>query len=89
MNLLNALVTADSGVTNTMLAQNGGLLPSHSAQLIPAFEHLSLKSSLNDVNGTTTMLTVTDREAPASGLAADVPTGHAAHSRDSDQDHRT
>jgi hypothetical protein len=32
---------------------------------------------------------VTDREAPASGLAADVPTGHAAHLCDSDQDHRT
>jgi hypothetical protein len=32
---------------------------------------------------------VTDREAPASGLAASVPTGHAAHSHDSDQDHRT
>jgi hypothetical protein len=34
-------------------------------------------------------LGVTDREAPASGLAAKVPTGHAAHSRDSDQNHRT
>ena len=32
-------------------------------------------------------LTVTNREAPASGLAAEVPAGHAAHSRDSDQDH--
>jgi hypothetical protein len=30
-----------------------------------------------------------DREALASGLAADVPIGHAAHSRDSDQDHYT
>jgi len=28
---------------------------------------------------------VTDRKAPASGLAAKVPTGHVAHSRDSDQ----
>jgi hypothetical protein len=32
---------------------------------------------------------VTDCEALASGLAADVLTGHAAHSRDSNQDHRT
>ena len=31
------------------------------------------------------VVAVTDREAPASGLAAKVPTGHAAHSRDSDQ----
>jgi hypothetical protein len=57
INLPNVVDTAASGVANTILAQWGGLCPSHSAQLIPTLSHLSFRSSRSEFSGIITIVT--------------------------------
>ncbi|KAK1809578.1 hypothetical protein LTR12_016054 [Friedmanniomyces endolithicus] len=52
-----ALVTADSGVTNTTRALCAGRFPSLSLHTIPVLSQLSRMSCRNAVNGTTTIVT--------------------------------
>ena len=57
INRPNAYDTADSGVTNTILAWYGGRALFHSAHGIPSQLHRSMKSCRNDTVGATTIAT--------------------------------